>query len=57
MSTNDSIIVQQAFDGYKESLYEETVDESTLFEVLAIDNILKDYDLSYSDIFDGITDG
>lgn len=57
MSTNDSIIVQQAFDGYKESLYEENVDESTFFEVFAIDNILKDYDLSYSDIFDGITDG
>lgn len=57
MSSNDAILVQQAFEDYKNSFSGEPISESTLFEVFAIDNLLKDYDLSYAEIFDGITDG
>ena len=57
MSTNDTLLVQQAFEDYKSNFSDDPIEDSTAFETFAIDNILKDYDLSYPEILEGITDG
>ena len=57
MSSNDAILVDGAFEEYKKNISEVMTDDSNMFEVFAVDNILKDYDLAYPEIIDGITGG
>ena len=57
MSNNDAVLVSGAFEEYKKNISKDVVDESNMFEVFAVDSILKDYDLAYSEIIDGITGG
>lgn len=57
MSSNDAILVEDAFEEYKINISEVITDDGGMFEVFAVDNLLKDYDLAYPEIIDGITGG
>lgn len=56
MTQNDIIILDSTLSQNKESIHA-TLDDPTYFEVFCTEQILKNYDLSYEELLDGITDG
>ncbi len=56
MTTNDVILVQQLLSQRRESLAPD-MSESDFFQIFAAEQALKDRDLSYDELLDGIVDG
>lgn len=56
MTTNDVILVQQLLSQRRESVAPE-MSEADFFQIFAAEQALKDRDLSYDELLDGIVDG
>ena len=56
MTTNDVILVQQLLSQRRESVAPE-MSELDFFQIFAAEQALKDRDLSYGELLDGIVDG
>lgn len=56
MTQNDIIILDSTLGQKKQSIHA-TLDDATYFEVFCTEQILKNYDLSYEELMDGITGG